>query len=119
MSNASGDPPKPDAKPTPEEIAEAIKGLSSEQALAFLEKLERVYKKGRIQALGYLVAMVVWAAGMFFALVYAGSTDGFTAWVYLVPFALVGMVLYVFGRWANNVAKSITRVERPAERDPG
>jgi hypothetical protein len=102
-------PPAPGGKPNAEEIAAAIKQLSPEQALVFLDKLERVYKKQRIQALGYLVAMVVWAGGMFAALVYAGSTEGFTAWVYLVPFALVGAVLYGFGRWASKVTAPIKR----------
>jgi len=95
---------KPDPKPDPEAIANAIKELSPDEALLFLDKLERVYKKGRVQALGYLVAMVVWAAGMFGALIYAGTHDGFTMWVYLVPFGLVGAVLYAFGRWANKIA---------------
>jgi len=95
---------KPDPKPDPEAIARAIKELSPDEALVFLEKLERVYRRGRIQAFGYLVAMVVWAASMFLALVYAGTHDGFTVWIYLVPFALVGGVLYAFGKWANKIA---------------
>ena len=100
---------KPDANPDPEAIARAIKELSPDEALVFLDKLERVYRKGRVQAIGYLVAMVVWAGSMFGALLYAGTHDGFTFWVYLVPFGLVGAVLFAFGKWANKIAPTAKR----------
>ena len=85
------------------ELAKAVEQLSSEEAAFFLEKLERAIKKRKIQITGYLVAMLVWAVGMFFALAYFGIASGFVGWVFLVPFALVGVILYAFGKWANAV----------------
>jgi len=85
------------------ELAQAIEQLNPEEAAFFLEKLERAIKKRKIQITGYLAAMVVWLVGMMFALVYYGMASGFVGWVFLAPFGLVGVVLYVFGRWANHV----------------
>ncbi len=86
------------------ELAQAIQNLSPDEAAFFLVKLEAAIKKRKIQITGYLVAMLVWVIGMFFALVAYGSFDGFIGWAFLVPFALVGLVLYAFGRWADRVA---------------
>ena|SRR2546430_4133430 len=85
------------------ELAQAVEQLSPEEAAFFLEKLERAIRKRKIQVTGYLVAMLVWALGMFFALAYFGIASGFVGWVFLVPFAFVGVILYAFGKWANNV----------------
>jgi hypothetical protein len=85
------------------ELARAIEKLSPEEAAFFLHKLELAIRKRKIQALGYLVAMAAWLAGMTFALVYYGSSSGFVGWVFFVPFGLVGAVLWIFGRWANRV----------------
>lgn len=88
------------------ELAQAIENLSPEEAQFFLHKLEAALKKRRTQLLGYLVAMVVWLIGTVFALVYFGTHDGFTGWVFLIPFALVGVILFVFGRWAERLGKA-------------
>ena len=85
------------------ELAKAVEQLSPEEAAFFLEKLERAIRKRKIQVTGYLVAMLVWALGMFFALAYFGIASGFVGWVFLVPFALVGVILYAFGKWADKV----------------
>jgi hypothetical protein len=58
-----------------EALAHAIQNLSSDEAQFFLDKLERAIRKRKIQITGYLVAMLVWALGMLFGLVWAG-----TAW---------------------------------------
>ena len=86
-----------------DEIKAAIAKLDPEEAAFFLQKLEVAFKKRRLQLLGYLVSMFVWLVGMVLGLVYFGTHDGFTGWVFLAPFGLVGIVLYLFGRAANKM----------------
>lgn len=90
-----------------DQLAQAIAQLSPEEAAFFLARLEAAVTKRKIQLTGYLVAMVVWLAGMVGALVFYGVSDGFVGWVFLVPFALVGAVLWGFGRWAERAAAAI------------
>jgi hypothetical protein len=94
-------------KTDPDELAEAIKKLSPEEALFFLAKLEAVMNKRKLQLTGYLVAFVTWLVATFFALWYFGSHDGFVGWVFLLPFGLVGVILYAFGRWSTKVGKAV------------
>jgi hypothetical protein len=89
-----------------EDLARAIEKLSPDQAAFFLHKLEMAIRKRKIQITGYLVAMGVWLVGMMFALAYFGMHDGFVGWVFLAPFGFVGLVLYVFGKWAEAVSKT-------------
>jgi len=88
-----------------EELARHIEQLSPDAAAFFVAKLEAALRKRKLQLLGYLIALVVWLVGTVFALAYYGVSDGFTGWVFLVPFALVGAILYAFGRWADKVGK--------------
>jgi hypothetical protein len=88
-----------------DQLAAAIEQLSPEEASYFVHKLEAALRKRKLQLTGYLVAMFVWLIAMVGALVYYGLVDGFTGWVFLVPFALVGLVLWGFGRWAEHVGK--------------
>src|SRR5215813_2017215 len=88
-----------------EDLARAIEKLNPDEAAFFLHKLEMAIRKRKIQITGYLVAMGVWLVGMMFALAYFGMHDGFVGWVFLAPFGLVGLVLYMFGKWADHVAK--------------
>jgi hypothetical protein len=101
-----------------DDLAKAVARLSPDEAAFFLARLEAAVTKRKIQLTGYLVAMAVWLAGMLGALVYYGSRDGFVGWVFLVPFALVGVVLWGFGRRSERVAESIriTAGRRPAEK---
>ena len=85
------------------ELAQAIEKLTPEEASFFLWKLEMSIRKRKMQLVGYLVAMLVWLAGMLAALVYYGLASGFIGWVFLAPFGLVGVVLYVFGKWSNKI----------------
>jgi hypothetical protein len=94
-----------DAKHTNVDLARAIAGLSPEEAEFFLHKLERAFRKRKIQITGYLTAMGAWLIGMVLALAYFGTHDGFVVWVFLVPFGLVGAILYGFGRWAARVSR--------------
>ncbi|HSR98839.1 MAG TPA: hypothetical protein VLM79_17400 [Kofleriaceae bacterium] len=95
-----------------EDLARAIEKLSSEEAAFFLHKLEMALRKRKIQITGYLVAMAVWLVGMMFALAYTGMHDGFVGWVFIAPFGLVGLVLYLFGKWANSASRRPPPVAR-------
>ena len=99
-------------------LAKAVAELSPEEAAFFLKRLEAAVTKRKLQLTGYLVAMVVWLASMLGALVYFGSHEGFVGWVFLVPFGLVGAVLWAFGRWAEKVAETIriTGAQPPGEK---
>jgi hypothetical protein len=84
-------------------IAEAIQNLSQEEAALFLFHLESKLRKRKIQLTGYLVGIALWLAGMLLALAVFGMADGFVGWVFLAPFALVGVTLWGFGRWAEKI----------------
>jgi hypothetical protein len=97
-----------------DELARAIQELSPDEAEFFLWKLEIALRKRKVQLLGYLVAMVVWLLGMVGALIIYGMATGFVGYVFILPFAVVGLVLYVFGWWANRIGKE----PRPASKIP-
>ena len=90
-----------------DELAKAVAKLSPEEALFFLAKLEAVMNKRKLQLTGYLVALVAWMVGMFFAIVYYGSHDGFVGWVFLMPFTFAGVILFAFGKWSEKVGKDV------------
>jgi len=94
-----------------DEIKAAIAALSPEEAQFFLQKLEAAFKKRKMQLTGYLVAITVWVLGMVGALAYFGTHDGFVGWVFLMPFGLVGLVLYIFGRVANKIGAPAAKTE--------
>jgi hypothetical protein len=89
-----------------EDLARAIERLSSDEAAYFLHKLEHAVRKRKIQITGYLIAMAAWLVAMLGALVYFGTHEGFAIWVFVVPFALVGAILYGFGRWSERVGSA-------------
>ena len=88
-----------------EDLARAIEKLSPAEAEFFLHKLEAAIRKRKLQITGYLVAMAVWVILMTLALAYYGMSDGFVGWAFLVPFGAVGLVLYLFGAWAERIGK--------------
>ncbi len=90
-----------------DELAKAIGALNPQEAEFFLKKLEAALRKRKIMLSGYIVAMVAWLVGMVCALAYFGIAKGFVGWVFLVPFAIVGVILWAFGTWAEKVARSI------------
>src|SRR6185503_3761454 len=102
MVEQAFDPKKQDG------LARAIEQLSPEEAQYFLDRLERAIRKRKIQLTGYLAAMLVWLIGMVTALyVYGSSPEGtFVGWVFIVPFAAVGIILVAFGRWSERVARA-------------
>jgi hypothetical protein len=89
-----------------DELARAIEQLTPEEAQFFIARLEAAVRKRKIQLTGYIIAMGVGLVGVLFAFVYFGIASGFTAWVFLAPFAAVGLVLYVFGKWSERVGRS-------------
>jgi hypothetical protein len=95
-----------DGKREHAEIARAIEQLTPDEAAYFLHKLEAAYRKRKIQLSGYLVAMVAWLVGMTMALVYFGMNDLSSAWAFLAPFGIVGVILYAFGAWAERVGRA-------------
>ena len=90
-------------------LEDAISKLSPEEAAFFLETVESKLRKRKIQLTGYLLAMVVWLVTMLGALAVYGAVDGFVLWVFLVPFALLGVILYAFGRWGTKVGGPDTK----------
>jgi hypothetical protein len=88
-----------------EDLARAIEKLSSDEAAYFLHKLECAVRKRKVQLTGYLVAMGAWLATMLLALLYFGTHQGFVIWVFVIPFAVVGAILYGFGRWSERIGR--------------
>jgi hypothetical protein len=88
------------------QLARAVEKLDPEEAAYFLWKLEMAIRKRKIQIIGYLVSMLVWVVGMMFALVYYGTHDGFVGWAFLLPFVLVGVILFAFGKWSDRIGKA-------------
>ena len=85
------------------DLAKEIETLSPEEAAIFLRLVEAALKKRRILLVGYLMALVFMLGGMMGALyIYAQREPGqLLGWVFLVPFAVVGITLYLFGRWSR------------------
>jgi hypothetical protein len=100
-------PPEDLATASPDELAKAVAQLSPDEALFFLAKLEAVMNKRKLQLTGYLVALAVWLVAMLLALAYYGTHDGFVGWVFLLPFFLVGVILFAFGKWSDAVGKRV------------
>ena len=96
-----------------EDLAKLIGELKPEEAEFFLKKLEAALRKRKIMLSGYIVAMVAWVVGMVCALAYFGIASGFTGWVFLVPFLIVGVILWVFGTLAERAG----RIPEPAVTD--
>jgi hypothetical protein len=94
---------------TQADLEDAIKQLKPDEAAYFLKRLEAALKKRRLMMSGYIVAMVAWIVGMVCALAYFGIASGFVGWVFLVPFAIVGAILWGFGTWANRVGRSVKK----------
>ena len=86
-----------------DELARAVEQLSPDEAAFFLKRLEAALRKRKIMLSGYMVAMVAWLVGMVMAIAYYGMSTGFVGWVFLVPFGIVGVILFAFGKWANRV----------------
>ncbi|HET9992523.1 MAG TPA: hypothetical protein VFQ65_28515 [Kofleriaceae bacterium] len=90
-----------------QDLAELIGKLDPAEADYFLKKLEAALRKRKIMLSGYIVAMVAWVVGMVCALAYFGMASGFTGWVFLVPFLIVGVILWIFGNLAERAGRAV------------
>jgi hypothetical protein len=77
--------------------------MTQEQIDRLMAQIEKVERKRKILLAGYLVALAVLVCGQGAAFwVFATAPHGtFFGWVFIVPFAFVGTVLWLFGRWAG------------------
>jgi hypothetical protein len=89
------------------ELVKMFQELPPEVSAYYIVKLEASLKKRKLQLTGYLVALAVWLVGMFLALAYYGAKEGFTGWIFLVPFAAVGAILWLFGKWSDAVGNAL------------
>jgi len=101
-----------------EDLAELIGKLNPAEADFFLKKLEAALRKRKIMLSGYIVAMVAWVVGMVCALAYFGMASGFTGWVFLAPFLIVGVILWVFGTLAERAGRSVPEPTIDAASEP-
>jgi hypothetical protein len=85
------------------DLAPELKTLTADQGLVFVAIVKRARKKRRIQLTGYLMAAATAIAGTVVAFVMYGShaPGRFSGGEFLIPFALVGLILFVFGRWSK------------------
>ena len=101
-------------------VTEAILKLDPEEAAFFLHKLESALRKRRIMLGGYLASMFVWAIGMVVAFgAYALVDGGMGYALFFLPFLAVGVVLYLFGWWANRVGARPPPVPPASVAPPG
>jgi hypothetical protein len=98
-----------------DEVAAAIAKLTPEEAQLVLAKLEATFRKRRMQATGYIIAVVAWAVAMVCALAYDGATEGFVGWAYLLPFAIVGVILWIVGKWSERVGRDVKPIPMPSK----
>ena len=85
-------------------MSEGEKRELSEEELEVLKRaVERIARRRKVQLYGYTLALLVMILGVLGSLyVYGVAPPGrFVGWVFFIPFALVGAILWVFGRWAR------------------
>ena len=112
--------PEPDAKPVKDkdlaerladpafraQIEEAVASMPPEKAAELVAMLEQSLRRRKIELVGYLAAAVLMLVGMVLSLWFYGASDGdsFMAWIFLVPLALAGLVMWAVGRWSRKHA---------------
>ena len=89
-------------------MREAVSHLSTDDATALLEKLSASLRRRKYQLVGYLVAAIAGFLGFVVALiVYVMHEPGtFVGWVFIIPFAGIGLSLFVFGKLADRIGAS-------------
>jgi hypothetical protein len=88
------------------ELARKLQELTPEQADLFVRALHLAMRKRRILIVGYIAAAISMVLGWLWALyIYGKTRDGgvFTAWLFLVPPALAGIILVTFGRISRRI----------------
>jgi hypothetical protein len=81
------------------------KKLSPEEIEMFVAVLEKVERRRRIMLGGYLLAIAMLFCGEIGALITVGlaGRHARVGWVFLVPFALTGVILWSFGKWSKRI----------------
>ncbi len=89
--------------------------LPQEQIDALIAAIEKVERRRRIMLWGYLLSALVLILGQIAAFVVVANVPRgtFIAWVFFVPFALVGVIFLVFGRVARKKAAEDRSKPRP------
>jgi hypothetical protein len=83
-----------------DDIERRIAELSPEEAKMFAELMTLALRKRRWLLIGYLLALVAVLVGMVAALYVYGTygRDHFVGWVFVLPAALAGLVMWLIGR---------------------
>lgn len=86
-----------------EQIEQAIQNMPPEKAAELVAMLEESLRRRKIELFGYLGAALMLLVGMIGALYYYGSrqTGEFVGWIFLLPLALAGGIMWAVGRWAR------------------
>ncbi len=81
----------------------ADEGLTPEQIQLLADAIGRAEKRRKIMLAGYLVALIILLVGVptCFVIVGRAARGVFVGWVFFVPWSLVGVTLWSFGRWAK------------------
>jgi hypothetical protein len=81
------------------------KKLSPEEIEMFVAALEKVERRRKIMIGGYLLAIAMLLCGEIGALITVSLAprNARVGWVFLVPFALTGLILWSFGRWSKRI----------------
>jgi hypothetical protein len=79
--------------------------IPEEVKQAFTKVVLRVERRRKINLLGTLIALVEMLVGLPLGLAYMGMgpPGEFRGWILLVPLSLVGLTLWLFGKWARRV----------------
>jgi hypothetical protein len=78
-----------------EELPEDVK-------LAFATVVLRLEKRRKITLAGYLLSLLTMIIGLVGGLIFIAMGPGqFRGWILFVPFAVIGVIFWFFGRWAK------------------
>ncbi len=93
------------------QIEEGIRNMPPEKAAELVQMLEASLRRRRIELYGYIGAAVALLLGMVVALYIYGASDhgNFMSWIFLVPMALAGLVMWLVGRWSSADRKASKR----------
>ncbi len=82
---------------------QATQAETKEKLERLIAQIDKIERKRKILLAGYLVALAVLVLGEGAAFwVFSTAPRGtFYGWVFILPFAFVGTVLWLFGRWAG------------------
>jgi len=84
-------------------VDDRVDNLSPEELATLTRAVERISRRRKIMLIGYTLALLVMIVGILASLyIYGVSPPGrFVGWVFFIPFALVGAILWIFGKWAK------------------